>query len=50
MTKWEVHYTKVVEADDFFEAVDCVKELDNDIESVISVCPFIEEEYIPEMK
>ena len=44
---WEVTYTKVIEADNFFDAVDDVKDSDKDIESVISVCPFIEDEYIP---
>lgn len=44
---WEIHYTKTIEADNFFDAVDAVKEEDKDIESVISVCPFIEDEYIP---
>lgn len=44
---WEVHYTKVIEADNFFDAVDEVKKEDKDVESVISVCPFIEDEYIP---
>lgn len=45
---WEVHYTKTIEAEDFFEAVEKVKGLNRDIESVISVCPYIEEDYITE--
>lgn len=43
---WEVTFTKQVEADDFFEAVDLAKRLQTDSE-VISVCPYIEEDYIP---
>ena len=42
---WEVHYIKKVEADDFFEAVEKVKEMDKDIEEVVSVCPYTEIDY-----
>ena len=45
--EWEVHYTKTIEADDFFDAVDKVKQLDKDIKDVISVCPFVQEDFIP---
>lgn len=43
---WEVTYIRVIEADNFFDAVDAVKESDKDIKNVVSVCPFIEDEYI----
>lgn len=43
--KFEIHYTKIVEADDFFNAVELAKELEN-VEEVISVCPFLEEDMI----
>lgn len=42
---WEVHFTKTIEADSFFDAVDKVKEIEQDLESVISVCPYIEDDY-----
>lgn len=44
---WEVTFTRQVEADDFFEAVDTAKEIQNDESEVISVCPYIEEDFIP---
>lgn len=44
MKKYEVHYTRTVEADDFFDAVEKVKGKVKDIEEVIAVCPFEEEE------
>lgn len=43
--KFEVHYTKIVEADDFFDAVELAKELEN-VEEVISICPCLEEDMI----
>ncbi len=44
---WEVHYIKTVESDNFFDAVEKVKENFDDIEEVVSVCPFMEEDMIP---
>lgn len=46
---FEVHYTRKIEADDFFEAAEIAKKTVEDIEEVISICPFIEEDII-EMK
>ncbi len=43
---WEVHYTRHIEADNFFDAVEKAKEDFNEIEEVISVCPFVEEDII----
>lgn len=45
---WETHYVKLVEADNFFDAVEKVKESFDDVEEVISVCPFIEEDMMKE--
>lgn len=42
--KWEVHYTRIVEADDFFDAVEEVKKINNEVGEVMTVCPYIEEE------
>lgn len=42
--EFEVHYTRKIEADDFFEAVEFVKNKINDVEEVITVCPFVEED------
>ena len=42
--KYEVHYMRTVEADDFFDAVQVVKDNVEDVEEVVSVCPFIEED------
>lgn len=47
--EWEIHYTRVIEADDFFDAVDKIKYDVNDIEDVISVCPFVEDEDMMEI-
>lgn len=45
---WEVTFTKQIEAEDFFDAVDVAKQQQNDESEVISVCPaYIEEDYIP---
>jgi len=44
---WEATVTQLIEADDFFEAVDKIKEIKQDAEEVVSVCPFIEEDFIP---
>lgn len=44
---WEVTFTRVIEADDFFDAVDTAKDSVKDIEEVVSVCPYLEEDYIP---
>lgn len=43
---WEAHYTRLVEADDFFDAVESVKNTVEDTEEVISVCPFVEDDII----
>ena len=43
---FEVHFTRLVEADNFFDAVDNVKEIVKDAEEVVSVCPFVEEDMI----
>lgn len=43
--KFEIHYTRIVEADDFFDAVEIAKHLNN-VEEVMSVCPFLEEDMI----
>lgn len=37
--EYEVCYTRIVDADDFFEAVQYVKDNVDDVEEVISVCP-----------
>ena len=42
--EWEVHYTRIIEAEDFFDAIDKVKYDVEDVEDVISVCPFMEDE------
>lgn len=47
--KYEVHYTRIVEADNFFDAVDLAKENVDDVEEVISVCLAIEEDIPEEM-
>lgn len=46
---FEIHYTRKIEADDFFEAAEIAKKTIEGIEEVISICPFIEEDMI-EMK
>lgn len=46
---FEVHYTRKIKADDFFEAAEIAKKTVEDIEEVISICPFIEEDMM-EMK
>lgn len=43
---FEVHFTRLVEADNFFDAVDNVKEIVEDAEEVVGVCPFVEEDMI----
>lgn len=43
---WEVTFTKQIEAEDFFDAVDVAKQQQNDDSEVISVCPYIEEDFI----
>lgn len=43
---FEVHYTRKIEADDFFDAAEIAKKTVKDIEEVISICPFIEEDII----
>ena len=45
--EFEVHYTRKVEAEDFFEAVEIVKNKIQDVEEVITVCPFVEEDMMP---
>lgn len=42
--EFEVHYTRKIEADGFFEAVDIVKNKIDDVEEVITVCPLIRED------
>ena len=47
MDLWEVHYTKIIEANDFFDAVDKAREIQKNEAEVVSVCPaYIEDEYI----
>lgn len=41
--KYEIHYTRIVEANDFFDAVDFAKENIDDIEEVVTICPFVED-------
>lgn len=43
MGKFEVHYTRVIEADDFFDAVDKAKVNIERVEEIIAVQPWIEE-------
>lgn len=43
---FEVHFTRLVEADNFFDAVEDAKEIVEDIEEVISVCPYVEDDMI----
>ncbi len=43
--KWEVHFIKTVEAENFFDAVEKVKDEDKEIENVVSVCPYSEIDY-----
>ncbi len=43
---FEATFVKTIEANDFFDAVDKAKELQKDDSEVVSVCPFIEEDYI----
>ena len=40
---FEVHYTRTVEADDFFEAAEIAKNTIEKTEEIISICPFIED-------
>lgn len=44
---FEATFVKTIEADDFFDAVDKAKQLQKDEAEVISVCPYIEEDFIP---
>lgn len=46
--KFEVHYTRIVEADNFFDAVDVAKETIEGVEEVISVCSALEEDILEE--
>lgn len=41
--EFEVHYTRKIEADNFFEAVDQAKESIENIEEIIAVNPWIED-------
>ena len=43
---FEATFVKTIEAEDFFDAVDKAKELHNDDSEVVSVCPYIEEDFI----
>lgn len=43
---WEVTTTQLIEADEFFEAVDEIKRIKPETEEVISICPYIEDEYM----
>lgn len=42
--QWEAHYTRIIEAEDFFDAVEKVKKTIDDVEEVMTVCPFVEED------
>lgn len=44
--KWETHFVRIVEADNFFDAVDKAKESTKDDEEVISVCQLIDEDMV----
>lgn len=43
--QWEATFTKIIEAEDFFEAVDKIKNMEKDAKDVVGVCPYIEEDY-----
>lgn len=42
--EFEVYYTRKVTADSFFDAVELVQSNLDDVEEVVSVCPYVEEE------
>ena len=43
MLKFEVHYTRIIEAKDFFDAVDKTKKDISEIEEIVAIQPWIEE-------
>lgn len=43
--KWEAHYIKIIDADNFFDAVDKAREMFAE-EEVISVCQYMEDDMI----
>lgn len=40
---FEVHYTRKMEADDFFDAVDKAREIIENVEEIIAVNPWLED-------
>ena len=43
---WEVTVTQVIEADDFFDAIEEIRKIKPEAEEVIGVCPYIEDKYM----
>lgn len=42
--EYEVCYTRIVEAEDFFDAIQYVKDTLDNVEEVVSVCPAAKED------